>query len=166
MKAENNAIMKERTACFTGHRDISVYCISKIVNALEKELSKLIKDGYSFFGCGGALGFDTLAALTVIHLKESYPHIKLILVLPHEAQAKCWSTEDQEVYENIKYNADKIVYTAKEYYRGCMHKRNRHLIYHSSACICFLTKDMGGTAYTVGYARKKGCKIKNIADLL
>ena len=158
--------MRDQTACFTGHRDLSAYSASKISSILEKELCKLIKDGYCYFGSGGALGFDTIAALTVIHLRENYPHIKLILVLPHEAQAKCWSYEDQEIYENIKRNANKIVYTAKDYYRGCMHKRNRHLVDYSSVCICFLSKQTGGTAYTVDYARKKGCKITNIVDLL
>lgn len=131
-------ILKERTVCFTGHRDVSAYCISKIVQRLEQVLSKLIKEGYCYFGCGGALGFDTIAAQTVIHLRESHPHIKLILVLPHEEQAKCWCIEDQEIYENIKYNADKIVYISKEYFHGCMHKRNRHLIDYSSVCVCFL----------------------------
>ena len=48
---------------------------------------KLIKNGYSYFGAGGALGFDTIATQTVLHLKERYPHTKLILVLPCIDQA-------------------------------------------------------------------------------
>lgn len=34
-----------------------------------------------FFGAGGALCFDTVAAQTVIRLKDKYPKIRLILVL-------------------------------------------------------------------------------------
>ncbi len=34
----------------------------------------------------------------------------------------------------------------------------------SSACICFLTKHEGGTAYTVEYAKQKGLDIINVAD--
>ena len=44
-----------------------------------------------------------------------------------------------------------------------MQKRNRHLVDNSSACICYLTKSAGGTAYTVNYARRMGLRIINIA---
>ena len=44
-----------------------------------------------------------------------------------------------------------------------MFKRNRHLIDNSSLCICYLTKNSGGTAFTVNYALKKGLIITNVA---
>lgn len=67
--------------------------------------------------------------------------------------------------DNIhKRQADKVVYTSKEYTRGCMHKRNRHLVDNSSICIAYLTEQSGGTAYTVDYARKNGLIVINIAE--
>jgi len=90
----------------------------------------------------------------------------LILVLPCLAQTRGWSIEDVEIYEDIKNKADKVVYTSQEYTRGCMHKRNRHLVDNSSACIAYLTKNKGGTAYTVDYATKHGLTVFNIADHL
>ena len=158
--------MKEKTCCFTGHRDMSEHRIKDVVKTLEKELVQLIEEGCCYFGAGGALGFDTIAAHTVLHLKEKYPHIKLILVLPCVDQAKSWSYEDKVVYEDIKQKADKVVYTSKEYTRGCMHKRNRHLVDNSSVCICYLTENKGGTFYTVNYANSKQLKIVNIAELI
>ena len=122
----------------------------------------LIHQGYLYFGAGGALGFDTLAEKAVLELKKNYPQIKLILVLPCISQAKSWSSTDKEVYEQIKKKADKVIYTSQEYTRGCMHKRNRHLVDNSSVCICYLTKESGGTAYTVDYALKKGLSIINL----
>lgn len=68
------------------------------------------------------------------------------------------------MYEYIKTQADKIVYTSQEYTRGCMHKRNRHLVDNSSVCICYLTEPSGGTAYTVNYALRNGKSVINIAD--
>ena len=47
-----------------------------------------------------------------------------------------------------------------------MHKRNRHLVDNSSACIAYLTESKGGTAYTVDYADKHDLTIFNIADYL
>lgn len=111
-----------------------------------------------------ALGFDTMAAQAVLRLKRQYPSICLILVLPCLPQAKHWSEHDQAVYNHIKARADKVVYTAQEYSRGCMHKRNRHLVDNSSICICYLTETTGGTAYTVNYAKMQGLAVINIAQ--
>ena len=54
----------------------------------------------------------------------------------------------------------------QEYTNGCMFKRNRHPVDCSSVCISYLTKDTGGTAYTVKYATQNKVHVINIADLL
>lgn len=155
--------MKERTICLTGHRTIPFLQRRKIEKRAEEALIEAIEQGYQFFGVGGALGFDTLAAQTVLRLKKTYPHIKLILVLPCLTQTRGWRPEDIEEYERIKAAADKVVYTSREYTRDCMFKRNRHLVDNSNLCIAYLTKKTGGTAYTVEYARSKGLIIRNVA---
>ena len=67
--------MKDKTCCFTGHRKLPTEKLNKITDELEKTVIGLIADGYLFFGTGGALGFDTVAAQTVIRLKDKYPKI-------------------------------------------------------------------------------------------
>ena len=155
--------MKDKTACFTGHRDIPADHYAEINQQLIEVIIRLINRGYRFFGAGGALGFDTMAAQDVISLKKQYPHIRLILVLPCVSQANSWNAHEQAVYEMMKVQADKVVFTSTEYTKGCMHKGNRHLVDSSSVCICYLTMPTGGTAYTVDYARRKGLEIINIA---
>ena len=157
--------MKEKTCCFTGHRKI-IAPIDDVQHILYTTIEKLINSGVIYYGAGGALGFDTLAALTVIKLRNIYPHIKLIMVLPCKEQTKGWRNEDVETYSYILRQADKVVYTSEKYYPGCMHKRNRHLVDNSSHCICYLEKSTGGTAYTVNYANKSGLKIYNVANEL
>lgn len=156
--------MRLQTCCFTGHRFLPENEKEKISLALESTVLSLIHSGYRYFGAGGALGFDTLAAQTVLRLRQSYPDIRLILVLPCVSQADKWSPADAAVYQEIMGQANKIVYTSHEYTAGCMFKRNRHLVDHSSVCICYLEKSTGGTAYTVDYARKCGLKIINLAE--
>ncbi len=157
--------MKEKTACFTGHRKIPPEQKEEITRRLKEALIELIsRGGYLYFGTGGALGFDTMAEQAVLSLKKEYPQIKLILVLPCKSQANSWSTEDKEIYQEIIDKADKVVYTSQEYFRGCMQKRNRHLVDYSSVCVCYLTKDTGGSAYTVRYAISKGLRIENVAE--
>lgn len=124
---------------------------------------QLIENGYVCFCAGGALGFDMLAAQTVIKLKMMYPYIKLILILPCKNQAEYWKKEDKVIYEDIKAKSYKVIYTSKVYYRGCMHKRNRYLVDNSICCICYLTRETGGTAYTVHYAKEKMLTIYNVA---
>lgn len=158
----NNAINK--TVCFTGHREIPMLKIHSIKRKLRKEIEKLIEQGYCYFGAGGALGFDTIAAQTVLEFRKKYSQIKLILVLPCISQADRWSEQDRQLYERIKNQADKVVYTSHDYTKGGMFKRNRHLVDNSSICVCYLTEDSGGTAYTVNYAKKTGRFVINIAE--
>lgn len=155
--------MREKTCCFTGHREIPKQDRKRIAENLEKTVTELIDKGYLYFGAGGAYGFDALAAQTVLKLKKRYPNIKLILVLPCRTQTRRWDARDVEEYERIKAQADKVVYTSQEYTRDCFHKRNRHLVDHSSVCVCYLTKTTGGTDYTVSYARLKGLDVLNVA---
>ena len=154
--------MKEKTCCFTGHRKIPSGQYDLIASRLKCEITELIERGYIYFGTGGAIGFDTMAAQTVLELKEKYSQIRLILVLPCKTQTRGWCSTDVRIYEGIKARCDKLVYTSEEYNSGCMFKRNRHLVDNSSVCICYLTKSKGGTAYTVEYGKKAGIKIINV----
>lgn len=155
--------MRERTACFTGHRSIPAGQSRILHQRLENVITRLVEKGYRFFGTGGALGFDTMAAQLVLALKAQYPHIRLILVLPCHSQTKFWNVPDKAVYTRIREQADKVVYVSQVYTDECMLRRNRHLVDCSSVCICYLTKATGGTAYTVRYAQKQGLEVINIA---
>ncbi len=152
------------TACFTGHREIKHEKCEKILYITVEDL---IKKGYRFFGAGGARGFDSLAAKTILELKKTYPHIHLILVLPFDRQytaEKGWSKAEVEEYEKYKKLASKVTFESNGYESGIYYKRNRHLVDFSSVCISYQYKNTGGTAYTVNYANKKGLQIINIAE--
>lgn len=155
--------MRNQTCCLTGHRRIDPTLYPIIAKNLNDTVEYLIKNGYRYFGTGGALGFDTMAAQCVLKLKEKYPYIKLILVLPCLSQTNHWNKNDIAIYETIKSKADKVVYTSKEYTKDCMFKRNRHLVDNSSICVCYLTKTIGGTAYTINYAAQQGIRIINLS---
>ena len=151
--------MKELTCCFTGHRIISKQETKRLEKQLYVEVESLINKGILYFGCGGALGFDMLAAETVIRLREKYGNIRLILVLPCKEQNKYWNEKDKERYLKIIDCADKVIFTSEQYFSGCMQKRNRHLVDHSSVCVAYMRKNTGGTAYTVDYARSCGTEL-------
>lgn len=153
---------KESIACFTGHREIPSEQRPHIKIKLREEITKLIEHGVIHYGCGGARGFDLLAAQIALELKADYPQIKLIMILPCKKQTKGWNSEDKAQYDKALAAADKIVYTSDSYFSGCMQKRNRHMVDNSRYCICYLTKPTGGTANTVSYAKSKGSNIISI----
>lgn len=156
--------MEPKSCCFTGHRKIDNDKKEKIRAELKNILTGLIKEDCTCFYAGGALGFDTIAALTVLELKKSYPNIRLMLVFSCKSQTKGWNIKDIAIYEYIRLRCDNYVYTSEKYTSSCMHKRNRYLVDNSSICVCYLTGSRGGTVYTVNYARQQGLKVINIAD--
>lgn len=157
-------IDKRRTACFTGHRNTPTNKIHQIEKELDRIIEMLYHREVIFYGSGGAYGFDMIAEKAVIRARKIHKDIKLILVLPCKNQDKYWTSENKKEFADILLQADKIVYTSDFYRKGCMYRRNRHLVDYSGYCICYLKKNSGGTAYTVDYARKNGLKIINIDE--
>lgn len=149
---------EQKTCCFTGHRIIPHSEVLKINESLEKICESLINRGYSQFICGGALGFDTLAALCVLRLREKYD-IKLIIAVPCRNQSEKWNKTDRELYEKILKLADEVTVLSEEYTPFCMQNRNRFMVEHSSACVAYLTRTVGGTAKTVNYAADNDCEL-------
>ncbi len=154
------------TVCFTGHRRIENERISEISAMLERTLRILISHGITRFLAGGALGFDTIAALTVLDLKKEFPNIRLELILPCRSQTKFWSDDDRALYQRILKSADSSVFLHDSYTADCMHDRNRRLVDDCDICVAFLEYSGGGTAYTVSYALKCDKPIINIAELI
>lgn len=150
------------TACsFTGHRRLPLAEIDAIQERLTLEIEKLItKNGVCNFLTGGAVGFDTLAAMSVIRLKIKYPEIRLYLLLPHYGQANNFSESERYVYDIIFREANEVYYLAKRYEKGCMLKRNKALVDNAKYLISYCNRDTGGTANTLHYARF--CKVNDL----
>lgn len=151
-------IPTERACCFTGHRDISVSQYNAVRDAVDEKIKTLVSLGYTDFICGGALGFDTIAATSVIVLCRHYENIgvkiKLHLFLPCRDQDKAWQEHDKRVYRVIMEKADSVRFLSDKYVRGIMHKRNRLMVDNSSRVVAYCRRNTGGTAYTVDYALK------------
>ncbi len=156
--------MREQACCFTGHRKISASDLATIKTSLPGLILDMIHKGYRVFYTGGAIGFDTEAALAVLNLRDEYKDIKLVAVLPCDDQTRGWRARDVEVYNDIKERCNEVVYTAHEYHRGCMFVRNRYMVDNSRACIAFLKHKKGGTAYTMEYAILNNLYVVNLAE--
>lgn len=154
------------TCFFTGHRFIPGDSRAELRNKVKKLCIELITDkNVTHFITGGALGFDTLAALTIIELKEKYPEIKLHLYLPCTNQPEKWNAYDRKIWDSIKALADDYIYvTNSEYIAGCMQLRNKAMVDSSAYGIAYCTRNFGGTASTIKYAKEKNRNITVISD--
>ncbi len=159
---------KIKTCCFSGHRQICDEHLIRLPECLTVLLDSLIKKGFRHFKTGGAIGFDTIAALKCLELKNKYPDLSvtLELCLPCRDQTLGWSEMEKSAYRFILERADKVSYESDVYTKGCMHARNRRLVNGSDVCVCYLSTDKGGTAYTCSYAKKKGVEVINLYERL
>ena len=159
------------TVSFTGHRpeklpwgtDENSPAAILYKFRLREALEYMIGCGYTTFLSGAARGFDTMAAEIVLSLREVYPWIKLIIVLPCADQAKKWNDNDRARWENIIINSDHVETLQQSFTRSCMFKRNRYLVDHSSVVLaCFNGDQHSGTAMTVNYAHQKNVKVRRL----
>ncbi len=163
---------KQRICCFTGYRP------SKMpfeLNSKNKEYirfeNKLIDAIFSLtseesltFYSGVAMGFDIIAAETVLLLKnaKSNGDIKLICAVPFKNQAEKYTDEWKKRYQNVLKNADEVIYVSQEYHRGCYQRRNEFMVDKSDTVITWFDGQSGGTLNTLIYAKKKNKRIVNI----
>lgn len=159
--------IRQKTACFTGHRLIPREHIESVKARTEILIRQLIlKNGIRYFGVGGAIGYDTLAAEILFRLRDTeFPEIKLILVYPFEGFESRWTDEQKATHARLLSKYDKRVCVAQIPSREAYLARDRHLVDCSSVCISYCTRSTGGTAYTIRYAMSKGVKVINIANV-
>lgn len=162
-RAPQGPELRGQTVCFTGHRRLTRQEAAMLAARLDMVLEALFHRGYRRFVCGGALGFDTLAAEQVLQLQARHPEVQLVMALPCGNQAQRWSQEDGRRYERILYAADETHVLSPVYYDGCMMVRNRFMVDHSSLCVCYLCHMKGGTMSTVAYALRERLPVLNVA---
>lgn len=157
---------KTRSCFFTGHRKISKEKQILIKQKTKEYAEKLIVEyDVKNFICGGAIGFDTIAAEAVLELKELYPHIMLWIYVPCRGQSDLWDKRAKEKYSLILSMADEVVLVSNgEYCAENMRKRNLKMIKDAFFCIAFCLMNRSGTGFTLRNAEASGCRIFNIAD--
>lgn len=154
---------KSSTVCFSGHRDIPEAERFLLQKKIQEAVHSAYENGYRIFICGGARGFDTLAALEVIRFRKTHGDLKLVIAVPCFSQADRWPEEERSIYQSILLQADEKNILSDFYYSGCMQNRNRFMVDSSSLCICYMTRFEGGTWFTVRYAIRCGLMLQNLA---
>ena len=156
---------KHQACFFTGHRDIvgvdaeDTERLQETVRGwLDRQVESMVYQGFSTFLCGGARGFDLLAAAAVLHAKQTYhPTLRLVLLLPCREQTRGWNERDLALHLAVLQRAE-AYYLQQDYDRSCMHRRNRLLVDCAITGVAYYDekKERSGTGMTVRYAAGRG----------
>ena len=159
---------EEQTCCLTGHRIIPPGEEQKILTRTRNIILKLIRENnVRYFGVGGAVGFDMLAAEYLLWLRaHREQQLKIISVLPYPAwrETEDWTDALRLREDRILRGSDKVVYVRPEYEKNVFLLRDRKLVDGSAYCISYCNRPRTGTAYTVKYARSRGVRVFNASS--
>ena len=145
---------REHTAVFIGHSE----CYGVTAEAVNQAIITLIDQGVTTFISGGQGGFDRLCAVCVSRLRQKYPDIRNLLVIPYL---------DFTIFDKSLF--DEIVYPdgfEKYHYKAAIPARNRYMVDNAAHAICYVNHDWGGAAKTYARAVKKKLNIINLGSCI
>ena len=141
-----------KSCSFTGHRVIAAEKTSALEMLIDRAVEYAYGEGCRDFLCGGALGFDTMAARSVIAKRIKYPDMRLLMVLPCKNQTDRWTERERFMYEYTLSVADEVIYISDEYTSSCMKERNLYLAENCDILIAYVGRSNSGAAQTVRFA--------------
>ena len=132
------------TVTFCGHRDVFDK-EGKIRTWLMETVENLIHRGADLFYLGGYGGFDRMAASVVREMKQAYPQIESVLVLPFLDSKLDTSGYDGTVYPPLE--------TVPR--RFAILKRNEFMVREADVLVAYVIYEWGGAYKTLSFARRK-----------
>lgn len=146
---------KETTAVLIGNRD----CYGVNSYNIREAIIYAINSGITTFLSGGQGYFDELSATIVHQLKQEYPNIKNILVIPY----RNFKIFNKDIFDEIIYPFDKLEESYLSY-RDAIPERNRIIVSWSSMAISYVYRN-GGASKTLEIAKKTNLEIIDLLSL-
>lgn len=147
-----------KTCTFCGHGKIyDPY--EKIMTATQQIVSDLIrKEGYNCFFVGNYGQFDRLAASVCLLLRQVYPSIRVILVVPY------YQPKLDECERDYRIRFDDVIVPALENtpYPYRIVRANAYMVDCADTLIAYVNTPTGGAAKTLAYAKQKKKRIIRI----
>ena len=92
----------DRQCFFTGHRTIPDGDLGLLSASVDAEIERCYAEGFRTFICGGAVGFDTLAACRVAVARKRHTDIELFLILPCRNQTEKWKNSPRDRQSRVR----------------------------------------------------------------
>ena len=151
--------MEGKSCFFIGHRDAD----ERLLPRLELVIDRLIREEcVRYFYVGGYGGFDRVAAAAVRRMKQKYPDITLMLVLPYHPAER--PTEAPDEFDGT-YHPDGLESTPKRY---AIVRANRIMVDDCDWLVCYVRHGAGNSRKLLEYAQKRAARgliqIENIGE--
>ena len=162
--------MKDRTACFSGHRpeklpyggDENHPFTQELKSMLHLYVSEAVSNGYTRFVSGMARGVDLWACECVLALKRHHPALELVCALPYAGCGEVLRGLDRIRFNDFLSKASEVYTVSPAYDRDCMRRRNRSMVDRASLLIAVCADYRSGTGQTIRYARQQGLTVRLI----
>ena len=138
---------------FCGHSQIADK--EAVRKRLTDKIHELLCVGYRKFYLGGYGDFDTLAAVVLSELKQDWPDMERILILPYPDRKTDMTLYDSTLYPPLE-NVPR---------RFAISHRNKWMTEQASVMVAYVEHDWGGAAKTLEQAVRKGLRIINIGGI-
>ena len=154
---------RQMTVCFSGYRpeklpwgydECDPRC-AQLKQRLRRAVCAACDDGFRHFICGMARGCDTYFCEEVLRLRDRVQDITVEAAIPCLSQCDGWTAEQQERYRDLTALCNYRTVVQEKYDPGCMHRRNRYMVDHSSLLLAVHDGSPGGTRYTIEYALRR-----------
>ena len=160
--------MRDITCSFTGHRPGKLPWGNDEKDPRALELKEKLKDyirllaerkGVKRFISGMAPGTDMYAAEAVIELKKELEGISLECAVPDGDFTGALSPSEKIRYCRIISGCDSVLFVCDPPAPDSDLVRDRYLADSAKYIIAVYSGEQGGTAYTVNYAKGRGCSM-------
>lgn len=158
------------SCCFSGHRPEKLpwgenendpRCAAlkwRLWNAMEAAYQQ----GYRHFICGMARGCDLYFCQLALELRQCHGDVSVEAAIPCPSQPDGWPPLQQQLYRQLVAACDYETLVQDQYRPGCMQRRNRYMVDHSSLLLAVHDGQPGGTQKTIEYALRRGLDIVDL----
>ena len=148
-----------KSCFFIGHREAD----DRLRPRLELVIDRLIREeNVRYFYVGGYGGFDRVSATTVRRMKQKYPDITLMLVLPYHPAER--PIEAPDGFDGT-YHPDGLKSTPKRY---AIVRANKIMVDTCDWLVCYVRHGAGNSRKLLEYAQRRAerglIQIENIGE--
>ena len=142
--------MSECKSCFfMGHREAD----ERLLPRLELTIERLIaEENVRYFYVGGYGGFDRIAAAAVKRVKQKYPDITLMLVLPYHPAER--PTEAPAGFDGT-YHPEGLENTPRRY---AIVRTNQIMVDTCDRLVCYVRHGASNSRNLLEYAKRREAK--------
>ncbi len=146
-----------KSCFFIGHREADERLLPTLVNAIER---LVVLEGVTCFYVGGYGGFDRVAATAVKQVKQRYPEIILMLVLPYHPAER--PVETPYGFDGTYYPEGMETVPRK----FAIVQANKRMVDNVDWLIAYVRHGSSNSRNILEYAQRQGISYININELV